>query len=178
MRTTRTPAPRGYTLVEFLVASVVIALVLVSLISVYIHGYAMLRRGAVQTWAQHRAHAALTLIGEEVRPAYTFDVFSAYSANPGNEVITGNYLKVVDLYSATSAFYRSGSTLYYVESEATDNKATSTDDVALVTDLMPVPASAFIGLYNRVQVVFRVCDPRETNRVLVAIDSYVTPRNE
>ncbi|MCX7005027.1 MAG: prepilin-type N-terminal cleavage/methylation domain-containing protein [bacterium] len=169
------PAPRGYTLAEFMVASVIIAMVLITLMGVYVNGYAIMRRGAIQTWAQHKANTALALVAEKTRPAYTFNVYTAYSASPGATVVSGNFLKVVNMYSTTAAFYKSGTTLYFVESEATDNKASSADDLPLVTDLKA--GNTFIGLDNQVQVFFRVCDPRETNRVLVTIDAFVTSRN-
>ncbi len=158
-----------------MVASVIIAMVLITLISVYVNGYAIMRRSAIQTWAQHKAHVALALVAEKTRPAYTFDIYNAYAASPGTQVISGNFLKVVNMYSVTSGFYKSGTTLYFVESEATDNKNSSTDDFPLVTDLMA--GNTFIGMYSQLQVVFRVYDPRETNRVLVSLDAYVTPRN-
>jgi len=167
--------PRGYTLTEFLVASVIIAMILIALVSTYVNGYAIMRRSAVQTWAQHKANAALALVAEKIRPAYTFNVYASYSATPGAGVVSGNFLKVVNMYSTTAAFYKSGTTLYFVESEATDNPASSADDLPLVTDL--VAGNTFVGLYNQVQIVYQVCDPRETNRVLVSIDAFVTPRN-
>jgi hypothetical protein len=142
---------------------------------VYVHGHAMMRRGAVQTWAQHRANAALALMAEKIRPAYTFMIYNSYGANPGGIVVSGNYLKVVSMNLVTSTFYKSGTTIYYVESETTDNKSSSSDDLPLLTD---VPGGkAFIGIFNQVQVLFKVRDPRETNRVLVAVDTFLTPRN-
>jgi hypothetical protein len=169
------PAPRGYTLTEFLVASLMIALVLITLITTYVNGYTMMRRGAIQSWAHYKAHTVLVLMAEKIRPAYTFDVYNTYSANPGAILITGDYVKIVNMYSVTSAFYKSGTTLYFVESDATDNKASSADDLPLVTDLKA--GRTFIGLYNQLQLVFHICDPRQTNRVLVSIDAFMTPRN-
>lgn len=166
----------GYTLTEFLLAGLLVALLLITLMSAYVTSYSMLRRGVVQSWAQQKGYNALGLVLDKVRPGVGCLLYANYGVTPGTNVATGNYLKVFTLACVTSAFYRSGSTLYYVENEEFDNRSTSADDVVLATDLGS--DTRFIASYGEVKLLLSIRDPRATNTALVHLDAYVTPRNQ
>lgn len=166
---------RGFTLVEFLVGSVVSLLVLLALIGSFVQGMRMTRHTLTRLWAQHRVRAALETVTSCARPAYAYELYAAYAPTPGAQVTTGNYVRFLYTTGVTSSIYRSGSTLYYVPSEAVDNRASSADDTPLLAGL--VPQAVFVGGYNQLKFTAQVCDDQTTNLTLMTVTTYVTLRN-
>lgn len=166
---------RGFTLVEFLVASVVSLLVLLALIGSFVHGIRMARHTVKRLWAQHRARAALEVVANCARPAYAYELYAAYAPSPGAQVLTGNYVRFLLTTGATSSIYRSGSTLYYIPSEAVDNRASSADDTPLLAGL--APQAIFVGGYNQLKFMAQLRDDQNTNLTLMAVTTYLTLRN-
>jgi|GEM_PF-1581648 len=167
--------PCAFTLAEFVIASAVVALVLLTLITIYVQSTHALRHTWLRLWAQQRARTALETIAASARQAYQCELYSSYAPSPGKQVSTGNYVRLFHTDGSTCAVYRSGTTLYFVPSEALDNRASSADDIPLLSSLLPEPP--FVAGYNQIRVQFTVTDDRATNTTLMAVNTYFTLRN-
>ena len=165
---------RGFTLTELMIALSVSVMVIFAIISVYLQGYSMLRKGTVQTWAQHQANFAVEQIVDIIRPARNINLYSAYSASPVIANGYGNYVRAYG-YGYTAGVYRSGSTLYYIPDTTADNKNTSTDDVVLASNIMQ--NSPFILSNFNLNVSISIYDPQEPNTILIDLQTSVKPRN-
>ena len=175
----RITRPRGYSLTEFVMAAFVTSLLIMTLIAMYVTAGDVIRRGAVQTWAQQQANYAISLIGDTFRPAVSFVIYSSYASSRGEPLepgSTGTYCTVFNLYGITSAFYFANSRLYFVTNEATDTRASSSDDVIVMTDVDPA-FSKFTYTFNMLDMSLRVLDPRDTSRTLFSTRTQFTPRN-
>ncbi len=171
MTTRRGPA--GFTLTEFLVASVTASLMLVALIGLYIVGYRLFQGGTVRTWEQQRVNNAMERIADITRPARDVKLYRSYAVSPAL-TNAGAYLFAVGI-GWTSAVYRSGTVLYYVPNTAVDNRNTSTDDVILATSV--APATQFVYTSKYLEVTLALTDPRATNRELIRAVTSIAPRN-
>jgi len=167
--------PRAFTLAEFVIASAVTALVLLTLITIYVQATHTLRYIWLRLWAQQRARAALETIAASARHAYQCELYSSYAPSPGTQVLTGNYVRFFHTNGSTCGVYRSGTILYFIPSEAQDNRASSADDIPLLSGLLPQPP--FIAGYNQIRVQLSVADDRATNTTLMAVNTYITLRN-
>lgn len=164
---------RGFTLTEFLVASATTALVIVTLIGVFILGYRLYHSGTLRAWQQQRVNNAMERIADIVRPARDIKIYRTYASSLSLTNV-GAYLFAAG-HGWSSGVYRSGTTLYFVPNTTTDNRATSTDDVVLVTSVLP--STMFVYTTRWVNVIVALSDPRATNRELLQAVTSVSPRN-
>ncbi|NLF39139.1 hypothetical protein GX586_06825 [bacterium] len=164
---------RGYTLAEFLIASVATSAVLLALVAVYIHGYTIMRSSCARTWAQQRMNASLERIADAVRPAENVFLYQAYGPG-GTPTNFGNCLFTISG-KASNRVYRAGSTLYYVPVASHDSLNTSTDDVVLATSL--ATDTTFRMSNGAVMVTIRIMDGTFTNRQLIGTVTSFSQRN-
>ena len=169
MSTVRRHRLRGYTLTEFLIASAVISMVMVAVISVQMQGAGMLRLGAVRTWALRRALHASDQVGAVIRLARGCVVLPNYQPNPSttNGVQQGDMLYAWG-YGWTSSLYRIGDTLYI------SNQAAGQQVIAGGVR----PQTMFRRSNKCVEVMLEFVDPRDNASVLVDAHAGYRPRNE
>lgn len=170
--------PPGYSMTEFVMASFVTALLLLTLFALYISCSKLMRRAAIQTWAQQQGTYATHVIQDAFRPAVSFDIYPSYTANPGLPLApggTGTFCTVFNMKGQTSGFYFSGTQLYMVPDVGKDSRPGKSDDIILASSVDV--DSRFTFTYNQLDMFFRIFDPQDENRILFTADALITPRN-
>ncbi|MCX7848545.1 MAG: prepilin-type N-terminal cleavage/methylation domain-containing protein [bacterium] len=173
IQTQRIHCERGFTLTEFLMASIITALVMLALVGVFIVGYRLYHGGTVRAWEQQRVNNAMERIADLLRPARDVKIYRSYGTSLSQTNI-GAYLFAAGA-GWSSGVYRSGTVLYFVPNTVTDNRATSTDDVILVTCVMP--ATLFCYTTRWIEITLALSDPRATNREVLRAVTSIAPRN-
>lgn len=177
MKTSTTP-PAGFTLTEFVMASFVTALVLLTIGALYVSCGHIMRRTSLQTWAKQQGMFATHAVQDVFRPAVSFTVFPSYTAQPGPALLpgqTGTYCIVFNLHGHTSGFYFAHNALYFVPDESSDLKPYSGDDIMLATSI--AHSAHFTFTYNQLDMYFRIPDPDDPQKSLFSTHSLFTPRN-
>ena len=164
---------KGYTLTEFLIASAITLLVILTMINFFIQGNSMLYTGCLTTWGQQTANTVSEKVGSLVRPAFNIEVFKEYKSNPDVSDV-GNYLKI---YSddITSAFYTVNSKLYFVYDTTSDDEDTINDDEVIASNINNTNNFRING--TRLFVKFDYMYPNSTNKKVLSSEVIYEPRN-
>lgn len=170
---TRRHSNSGYTLTEFLVSSLVVAMTMTVLVSTFVFGIKLYKTGIVKTWEQQKMNLSMELIADNVRAAKRLVIYRDY----GTSLVATNFGNYVLCAGTTwsSAVYRAGTTLYYVPDAGKDNRASSTDDRVIASYVYP--QTLFRASNYTLFVQLALMEPANTNVLALSAFNFFSPRN-
>ncbi len=169
---------RGFSLIEIMIASVILVLALGIFLSLYTMGQRFFKGGMKQIEVVRDARSSLTRMSRDIRSAQSVQIYDDYTSPTGNT--QGNYIEIFIPSGNDAGYYlNSQGELRYIADLNSDNPASEADDKKIADEVVDVSGSGIFNSGNiAIEINFRIRDNYAKDGYQgIDISTRVEPRN-